>query len=315
MKVSGVFAVFWKELADNFGSRRFLILFILISLIGVFTTYLSSQAIVAKPAETPTEFLFLRLFTSQTQSLPSFVSFLGFFAPLLGIIFGFDAINSEHSRGTMSLVLSQPIFRDSLINGKFLSNLATITITFASIILIVFGLELRLLGILPEGSELSRLAVFFVMSIIYTGFYLSLGILFSVLFRRTTTSALTSMAVWFFFTFFLYMLANVIADYTVPITQEVTEEVILKHTRVQAMIMRFSPMTLYGESVNVVLNPSVRTLGPIFSEASEELIPAPLSLSQSLLIVWPQFVSLIALMLICFSVSYIVFMKQEIRSI
>jgi len=313
--VSGVFAVFWKELADNFGSRRFLILFILISLIGVFTTYLSSQAIVAKPAETPTEFLFLRLFTSQTQSLPSFVSFLGFFAPLLGIIFGFDAINSEHSRGTMSLVLSQPIFRDSLINGKFLSNLATITITFASIILIVFGLELRLLGILPEGSELSRLAVFFVMSIIYTGFYLSLGILFSVLFRRTTTSALTSMAVWFFFTFFLYMLANVIADYTVPITQEVTQEVILNHTRVQAMIMRFSPMTLYGESVNVVLNPSVRTLGPIFSEASEELIPAPLSLSQSLLIVWPQFVSLIALMLICFSVSYIVFMKQEIRSI
>jgi len=126
--VSGVFAVFWKELADNFGSRRFLILFILISLIGVFTTYLSSQAIVAKPAETPTEFLFLRLFTSQTQSLPSFVSFLGFFAPLLGIIFGFDAINSEHSRGTMSLVLSQPIFRDSLINGKFLSNLATIII-------------------------------------------------------------------------------------------------------------------------------------------------------------------------------------------
>jgi len=215
----------------------------------------------------------------------------------------------------MSLVLSQPIFRDSLINGKFLSNLATITITFASIILIVFGLELRLLGILPEGSELSRLAVFFVMSIIYTGFYLSLGILFSVLFRRTTTSALTSMAVWFFFTFFLYMLANVIADYTVPITQEVTQEVILNHTRVQAMIMRFSPMTLYGESVNVVLNPSVRTLGPIFSEASEELIPAPLSLSQSLLIVWPQFVSLIALMLICFSVSYIVFMKQEIRSI
>ena len=98
MKVSGVFAIFWKELADNFGSRRFLILFILISLIGVFTTYLSSQAIVAKPAETPTEFLFLRLFTSHTQSLPSFVSFLGFFAPLLGIIFGFDAINSEHSR-------------------------------------------------------------------------------------------------------------------------------------------------------------------------------------------------------------------------
>jgi len=311
----GLFAVFWKELADNFGSRRFLLLFILICLIGVFTAYLSSQAIMAKPEEAPTEFLFLRLFTSYSRSLPSFVSFLSLFAPLLGIIFGFDAINSEHSRGTISLVLSQPLFRDSLINGKFLSGLATIALIFVSILLIVLGLELHMLGILPEGAELSRLAVFFLMSVIYAGFYLSLGILFSVLFRRTTTSALTSIAVWFFFTFFLYMFANVIADYVSPITKEVTEEVILKHTQVQNMIMRISPMTLYGETVNVVLNPSVRTLGLVFPAETRELIPTPLSLSQSLMIVWPQIVTLIALMLICFAISYVVFMKQEIRSV
>jgi len=311
----GLFAVFWKELADNFGSRRFLLLFILICLIGVFTAYLSSQAIMAKPEETPTEFLFLRLFTSYSRSLPSFVSFLSLFAPLLGIIFGFDAINSEHSRGTISLILSQPLFRDSLINGKFLSGLATIALIFVSILLIVLGLELHMLGILPEGAELSRLAVFFLMSVIYAGFYLSLGILFSVVFRRTTTSALTSIAVWFFFTFFLYMFANVIADYVSPITKEVTEEVILKHTQVQNMIMRISPMTLYGETVNVVLNPSVRTLGLVFPAETRELIPTPLSLSQSLMIVWPQIVTLIALMLICFAISYVVFMKQEIRSV
>jgi len=311
----GLFAVFWKELADNFGSRRFLLLFILICLIGVFTAYLSSQAVMAKPEETPTEFLFLRLFTSYSRSLPSFVSFLSLFAPLLGIIFGFDAINSEHSRGTISLVLSQPLFRDSLINGKFLSGLSTIALIFVSILLIVLGLELHMLGILPEGVELSRLAVFFLMSVIYAGFYLSLGILFSVVFRRTTTSALTSIAVWFFFTFFLYMFANVVADYVSPITKEVTEEVILKHTQVQNMIMRISPMTLYGETVNVVLNPSVRTLGLVFPAETRELIPTPLSLSQSLMIVWPQIVTLIALMLICFAISYVVFMKQEIRSV
>jgi len=33
------------------------------------------------------------------------------------------------------------------------------------------------------------------------------------------------------------------------------------------------------------------------------------------MIVWPQIVTLIALMLICFAISYVVFMKQEIRSV
>jgi ABC-2 type transport system permease protein len=44
------------------------------------------------------------------------------------------------------------------------------------------------------------------------------------------------------------------------------------------------------------------------------MILNPLSLDQSLLIVWPQLTVLIALTAICFAVCYIVFMRQEIRS-
>jgi len=33
------------------------------------------------------------------------------------------------------------------------------------------------------------------------------------------------------------------------------------------------------------------------------------------MVVWPEFVGLAILMLICFAISYIVFMKQEIRSL
>lgn len=312
--MSGLGVVFWKELADNFASRRFLIMVLLICLIALFTAYLSGQVLRAKPLEASTEFLFLRLFTSPTQSLPSFISFLSLFGSLLGIIFGFDAINSEQSTGTMSLVLSQPVFRDSFINGKFLAGLATIAVIFVSIILIVFGLELRMFGILPEGTELARLALFLAISVIYAGFWVSLGILFSILFRRTTTSILTSIAAWFFFTFFIYMVANVVADQIAPITQKATGEIILKHTQIQNIILRASPGTLYGEAVNVVLNPSVRTLGLVFSQEIKEIIPAPLSISQSLMIIWPQLVTLMILMLVCFAISYVIFMKREIRS-
>jgi len=44
------------------------------------------------------------------------------------------------------------------------------------------------------------------------------------------------------------------------------------------------------------------------------LLYRPLSLDQSLLVVWPQLTSLVCLTIICFAVSYIVFMRQEIRS-
>ena len=41
----------------------------------------------------------------------------------------------------------------------------------------------------------------------------------------------------------------------------------------------------------------------------------PLPLQDSLLLVWPQMVTIIALGAICFAASYIRFMREEIRSI
>jgi ABC-2 type transport system permease protein len=40
----------------------------------------------------------------------------------------------------------------------------------------------------------------------------------------------------------------------------------------------------------------------------------PLSLSQSLVVVYPYMVALVAVTLICFAISYTVFMIQEIRT-
>jgi ABC-2 type transport system permease protein len=43
-------------------------------------------------------------------------------------------------------------------------------------------------------------------------------------------------------------------------------------------------------------------------------IPAPLPLGQSILLVWPQVTGLIALTVLFFVISYVSFMKREIRS-
>ena len=79
---------------------------------------------------------------------------------MIGIIFDFDAINSERSSGTMSTVLSQPIYHDALINGKFLAGLTTIAMMLITIIVILFVLELIVFGIVSTITELARIGLF-----------------------------------------------------------------------------------------------------------------------------------------------------------
>ena len=114
----GIKAIFKKELADHFSSYRFMILFALIAMVSLITAYMAGLSIrqdlagIAKP-----QFVFLLLFTAR-GALFSLVQFVAFFGPLIGLILGFDTINRERNEGTLSKLLSQPIYRDAVINGK-----------------------------------------------------------------------------------------------------------------------------------------------------------------------------------------------------
>jgi ABC-2 type transport system permease protein len=308
----GMSAVFWKEMADHFGSRRFLFITLIIVSASLFISYSATTSKELAGAEG--EFLFLSLFTASGRGLPSFLFFISFFGPLIGIIMGFDSISGEHSRGTMSFLLSQPIYRDSVINGKFLAGLATVAVMIASIMVIIAGISIAKLGVVPNGQEIFRAVVFFVAAMVYIAFWMSLSILCSAIIKKSSTSALVAIAVWIFLTFFVYMFVGLIADKVAPITQNVTEVQLAKHENIKAMLMRVSPAVLLEEISSAILNPSVRLMGPVLQAQVRDLIPSPLSFEQSLMVVWPQFVSLIALSVICFAITYVVFMRQEIRA-
>ncbi len=311
----GLMAVFRKELADHFSSKRFLILFALICVAGVSATYVAAQSIHGDVSgDSKSGFVFLKLFTASEGMLPPFVTFIGFLGPLVGLALGFDAINSEQARGTLSRILSQPIYRDSVINGKFLAGVVTIALMLLSIGLLLGGMGLRMIGIPPTFEELLRVMSFLTLSVVYVAFWMSLSILFSIAFKQTATSALAGMAVWIFATFFLPMLAGVAADSMVKIGPDSSISELLAHANWQSMLSRISPSTLYEEATVTVLTPGIRSVGPILVEQTRGMLPNPLSWSQSLLIVWPDVVGLVALTLICFAVSYVMFMRQEIRS-
>jgi len=117
------------------------------------------------------------------------------------------------------------------------------------------------------------------------------------------------------------MVASVIASSLIPLdrTTRKDPEMVMRHMRVQRIISLISPMQLYNDSAAIIINPMRKTtrsfvlMGPLEEHLSERF-RRPLALSQSIYIVIPHIISLIAITFICFGVSYAVFMRQEIRS-
>lgn len=150
---------FWvivnKEISDHVKSWRFIILIGIIALtcMGSLYTALTNISEAIKPNDPDGSFLFLKLFTVSDGTLPSFVLFINFLGPLLGIALGFDAVNSEQNKGTLSRMLSQPIHRDCIINAKFVAALIVIGIMLFVLGFLVMGCGLIAIGIPPTAEE------------------------------------------------------------------------------------------------------------------------------------------------------------------
>ena len=315
-----VITIYRKELADHLSSYRFLILFSLIAMVSLIIVYMAGINIrqdlegIAKP-----RFVFLMLFTS-SGALFSLVDFVAFFGPLIGLMLGFDAINRERNQGTLSKLLAQPIYRDSIINGKFLAGITIIAVMLVSIVAVISGLGLNVLGVVPGIEEVLRILIFLVISIIYIAFWLGIAILFSILFRSVATSALAALAAWIFFSFFVALGANIVAGAIVPDAGESSPEQVVRQAQIEKALALSSPMKLYSDATATVIDPMRKTTRTVIQMGIMERLSmarfaGPLTLGQSLLVVLPYIVSLIALSVVCFALSYTAFMRQEIRSL
>ena len=304
-----------KEISDQVNSWRFIILLFIISLtcFGSMYTALTNIGSAVQANDPEGSFLFLKLYTISDGTLPSFFVFISFLGPLLGISLGFDTVNSEQTKGTLSRLMSQPIHRDFLINAKFVSALTVISVLFFALGFLFMGLGMVITGLPPTPEEFWRIVFFILVSILYVAFWLNLAILFSVAFRQPATSALACIAVWLFLTVFYNIIVNLIAKAIAPPAMAGTHQV-LRYQEIIMTLMRILPGELYSDATTTILMPSVRSLGPLTMEQIVGAIPGPLPLGQSLLLIWPQLTGLIAATVFCFVISYVTFMRREIRS-
>jgi ABC-2 type transport system permease protein len=314
MNWNSLLVLYKKELADHLRSKRFVIVLLLITITGLASIYAAATGIREAVSQEGNTFVFLRLFTASGNSIPSFLSFVALLGPLVGLALGFDSINGEFNKGTMSRLLSQPIHRDNVVNGKFLAGVSVITIMVLSLGIAIGAIGIIMIGIPPTMEEILRLLTFFLVTILYISLWLALSHLFSLLFKQSATSALACIAAWLFFSIFVGLLAGVVSNAIYPIDNASPLDVQLKNSNLELMLNRISPSTLFNEATICLLNPGVRTINTITLDRLIGAIPGVLPFSQSILLIWPHLVSLVALNMICFAVSYVYFMRQEVRA-
>lgn len=295
--MAGFIEVAKKELRDNFSSKRFYILFFLIFSIGLMISCFSFLKATGGLKRIGDQAIFLKFYTSIPNQIGlNFVQFLSIFGPVFGFGLTFDSISEEVSKGTLYYSLSQPIHRDSLINGKAAAGILTITIFLVTTIFSVVGMGIFGLKMpLPMG-ELFRIFLFTVLSLVYISFWSAIGVLFSTLFNKSATSALGSVAVWLFCSVFINMFERISNVAGLSFSS----------------LVQLSPTFLYQRAAMPILMPKARFFGVAQAKTSGA-IPNPLTLYQSLSVIWPELIGLITGTLLLFLASYWKFMREEIR--
>ena len=320
---AGWMVVARKEFADHLLSARFTVLLIVLGLAAAIPLYFAADAIRSvASAVSGGQAIFIALFWLAPQvggdqvTLPAASGFLAYVAPLLGLAFAFDAVNGERTEGTLPRLLSQPIHRDDVINGKFAAGLAIIGLVLVAVVAIISAFGLLRLGLVPAPVELLRIILWVLLTFIYVAFWLAFGMLLSVLVRSAATSALIGFGAWLLLTFFGGLITSLIGGFIAPLSG--SDAQILQNAGLQQTIGRLLPDTLYREASLVLLNPQVTdvstpaTVGAY--QQAQERIPSLLSLDQSFILVWPQVVALVALTVACFAIAYVRFMRQEVRA-
>ncbi|PVX23629.1 MAG: hypothetical protein CW691_10115 [Candidatus Bathyarchaeum sp.] len=329
--MSGWMVVCRKELADNLGSKRFLLLFGLIIALALLSAYQGAESIRESGSSGQ---LFINIFSGSYGGGGSFLYMMYLFGAIIGLSLSFDAINRERTEGSLSVLLSQPIFRDSIINGKFLAGISALSLVAVSTVGIMSGVAIPILGFGPGPDEIVRIVLFTLITILYLAVWYAIGLFFSTVTRKTTTSMLMSISVWVMSILVISIIASLVANALYP-TQMPTgmftisedgsysqnelmmteyRERIQANSELRQMIQRISPSTLYQEAASSITTVSgIFISGPtIVSYGSSSSYYS--GAEQDMLSSWPQITVLAVILIVCFAASYMLFLRQEIRA-
>ena len=117
---------------------------------------------------------------------------------LMAFIFAYDALAGERERGTLRLVLTHPVSRAKILLAKYISAMICLLVPLLISLLLVVILLMTSSIVSLKVDDFLRIGGIVLSSIAYLSVFYLIGMLISVITRRTGTALMLAMFVWGF---------------------------------------------------------------------------------------------------------------------
>lgn len=319
-----------KEFSENLRSIRFKILFGLFLTMLLLSAYQGAQE-YQKEMKTYNEQMkgmsgegySIKVYMPKPSILSAFQKLMTsggitIIGAIIGIVIGFDSISGERERGTLKFILTQPLYRDTLINGKILGYAILIFTVVLITTITSIGIIGGLTGIFPDGDDALRIVVFASTIFLYIMFFVVLGMFFSILLKQNVNALLASIAIFIVVNLLISNIAVIVADFVSPIPSysvfggygKNIQKAWENNWNVQQNVKYLSPSENLIQINDVILNPYFEAQKNIGSFTFGKQVKH--TVSESLGMVWGNFVAILVGLVIFFIVSYVLFLRQDV---
>jgi ABC-2 type transport system permease protein len=202
-----------KEIKDAFKNKLFLIILFMLLVLTIVSIVLGSYQVKIAVGNYNSSIEFLKsLGKTALPPMPNlnpisaskgFANYIGMVGALLAIVLGNIAISKEHKNGTLRLILSRGVFRDTFMNGKLLGNLAILAGITVATGVITFAALLAIGGVSLSSADVVRMLLFFFMSFLYMTFFLVLSMGIASISSQGSRALLATVIVWLVLSFVL----------------------------------------------------------------------------------------------------------------
>lgn len=146
---------------------------------------------------------------------------IGYVLSLIALLFTFDAISGERERGTLRLMFANSVPRHTVLIGKFLGALISVSIPFTLAVLINLLLISTSTAVHLNAEAWERLGIIFLIALLYTCLFLALGLLVSARSQRSAVSLVILLLIWITFVVFMpSTLAAIASEFSPAMSSE-----------------------------------------------------------------------------------------------
>jgi ABC-2 type transport system permease protein len=276
----------------------------------------------------------------------SMVIFFTFLGMILGVAMGFDQISREKDEGSLKFLVSSPIYRDAIINGKTIGAITTLAVALAAAFLLAIAIVM-VRGVVPGLDDMLRIAAFFVAALLYCTVFFAIAMMMSAITKSTSLSVIFTVGLvvlLIVFSILALIVSGFIAQAIIgPAPQmdffmnnstgsmnvssimsnseymNYTNKLVAMEFQISDTITTVSPVNDFGGFMGLGMGGignAILSKTPVQSlSLTMTMMPSTkqISLLDSLASVWVKILVLVVYLVVAFAISYVAFMRMDIR--